>query len=91
MAWDNFEVRLEHDSEDGVFQIVEGEFDGAHRYGMRWTHWHPFSPIVIPPAFDADIESMIEDYDDDDEDNDDEEDEDEDEDEDDDDEEEDKD
>lgn len=70
MAWDNFYVRLEHDCDDGVFQIVEGEFDGEHRYGMRWKHWHPGSPLVIPPAFDGDIESMIDDYDEDEEDDD---------------------
>lgn len=64
MAWDNYDIRVDYTSEDGDFQIVEGDFNGEHRYGMRWTHWNYGAPLVIPPLFDDDIESIIQSYND---------------------------
>ena len=60
MAWDNYDVRVDYTSEDGDFQIVEGDFNGEHRYGMRWTHWNYGAPLVIPPLFDDDIDVQAE-------------------------------
>ena len=74
--WNRIDTEHEYTTDDGTFIIVEGQYDGYDRLGVRWRRW-PACPVVIPPEFENYIWDIInqetedDDYDDDDDDDDD--------------------